>query len=264
MIVWYDNCPFKDMKQRTSPCPRIVGLVGLLALLFSMMAQAENLSVTAPASPSGLAFARYIASLHERDPFTDSGPVGVQIQASLPALYKEASLLTIREIGESERSEYRVLQAEGDAIVIQEVIARYLLVQEQLEELPLSSIAVTPANYKFRYKGEVGAGSTLAYIYEITPRKKRAGLIQGQLWIDSVTGDAILQTGHFVKAPALLAGKIEVVRNTELLEEDQRIRFTHVTIETPNAGRGELNIVEKPLAVGRDVLHPQSLPLARQ
>jgi len=94
-----------------------------------------------------VAFARYIASIHERNPFTESGPVAVEIQASLPGLYKESRVLAIRQTGESERSEYRVLQIEGDATVVQEVIARYFQVEEQLEDLPVSSVTITPANY---------------------------------------------------------------------------------------------------------------------
>jgi hypothetical protein len=214
-----------------------------------------------PASSAGLAFARYVASVHERDPFTEAGPVAVKIEASLPGLYKETRFLAIRETGESERSVYRVLGIEGDAIVAQEVLARYLLVEEQLESLPLSSVAITPENYKFQYKGEIGTGSALAYVYTISPKKKRDGLIQGQLWIDSETGAAILQEGRLVKSPSQLPGKIEVVRSTQLLDGSPQVRSTHLTIET-RAGRGELTIIEVPLSALRPERGPESVPLA--
>jgi hypothetical protein len=214
-----------------------------------------------PASSAGLAFARYVASLQVRDPFTESGPVAVDIEASLPGLYKETRFLAIRETGESERGEYRVLGIEGDPIVAQEVIARYLLVEAQLSDLPPSSVAITPENYKFQYKGEIGTGSALAYVYSITPKKRRDGLIQGQLWIDSETGTAILQSGRLVKSPSQLSGKIEVVRSTQLLDGNPRIRSTHVTIET-RAGRGELTITEIPLSALLQERGPESVPLA--
>jgi hypothetical protein len=233
------------MKQTTTSFPKVVGLLGFLALLIPMSAPAENLSMVGPASSAGLAFARYIASIQERDPFNESGPVAVEIEASLPGLYKETHFLAIREIGESEHREYRVLQVEGDAIVAQELIAPYLRVQDQLENLPLSSVAITPANYKFHYKGEVGTGGALAYVYQITPKRKRDGLIQGQVWINSVTGAATLQAGRFVKTPSPLLGRIELVRETGLLR-GKCIRITHVTIETPRAGHGELTITEIP------------------
>ena len=230
----------------------VFGLLGLFALLPPVNARAEGLSIGPPASTQSAAFARYIASIHERNPFTESGPVAVEIQASLPGLYKESRVLAIRQTGESERSEYRVLQIEGDPTVVQEVIARYFEVQEQLEDLPVSSVAITPANYKFRYIGEVGTGATSAYVFRITPKKKRAGLIQGQLWIDSLTGAAVLLAGHFIKTSSAFIGRVEVVRDTKLLDGHPCVRITHVAVETRQVGHGELTIAEFPLLAADD------------
>ena len=55
--------------------------------------------------PESIAFARYIAWLDARDPFTESGPVALAIAATLPGLDKTGSLLAIREVGESERKQ---------------------------------------------------------------------------------------------------------------------------------------------------------------
>jgi hypothetical protein len=142
------------------------------------------------------------------------------------------------------------------------VIARYLRIQEQLEGLPLSSVEITPANYRFHYKGEVGTGSALAYVYQITPRKKQAGLIRGELWIDSGSGAAILQARRFVKTPSPFLGRIDIVRDTQLLEGNHRIRTTHLSFET-RAGRGELTTTEIPLSAPEQEHRLKSVPLAR-
>jgi hypothetical protein len=243
-------------------CRSFLGLLLLLALN-PRNAPARDLYVPAPASPQILAFARYVASIRERNPFTESGPVLVGIDASLPGLYKHSRLLAIGQTGELERREYDVLEVAGDATVTQEVIARYLVMQEQLENLPLSSTEITPANYKFHYLGEIGTGdSNSAYVYRIIPRKKRDGLIQGQLWIDSVTGAAVLQTGYFVKTPSSFTGRIDLVRD---IQRQDGYRITHVTIQTPWAGRGELTITELPLP-GTEEEHQhglKSVPLAQ-
>jgi hypothetical protein len=252
------------MEQTSTLSLTSVGLVAVLALLPPLNTQAETPPMLSPASSAGLAFARYITSVQERNPFNDSGPVAVEIEASLPGLYKEARLLATRDIGESERSVYHVLQIEGDAIVAQEVIARYLRMEELLEDLPSSSVEITPANYKFHFKGEVGTGSALAYVYTITPKKKRDGLIQGQLWIDSVTGAAVVQAGRFVKSPSAFPAKIKVVRETELWNGNPAIRTTHVTIDTPHAGLGELTITELPLNTQEPDYRPKSAPLAQK
>ena len=57
-----------------------------------------------------------------------------------PVCTKRAWVPAIRQTGESERSAHRVLQIEGDPTVVQEVIARDSEVEEQLEELPVSSV----------------------------------------------------------------------------------------------------------------------------
>ncbi|HVO97613.1 MAG TPA: hypothetical protein VMT15_06075 [Bryobacteraceae bacterium] len=227
-----------------------------------MHAPAQDL-INPRASGQSVAFARYIASMHERDAFTESGPVAVEIDASLPDLYKQSRLLAIRQNGESERSEYRLLQIEGDATVAQEVIGRYLTLQEQMEGLPVSSVAITPANYKFRYLGEVGTGNTSAYVFQIVPKKKRHGLIQGKIWLDSVTGACVLQAGYLVKTPSAFTGRIEVVRDTKLLAGSPYGRITHVTVETPHAGRGELTITELPLIPAGAEAEPKSNGAAR-
>ena len=82
--------------------------------------------------------------------------------------------------------------------MMQEVVARYLQIAEQIEDLPFTATAITPANYKFRYLGEIGKAGAAAHRFQITPRKKRHGLIQGELWIDAATGTEVLQTGSLI------------------------------------------------------------------
>ena len=120
--------------------------VSLLLLLIAANGPAADFSMRVLGPPQSLAFARYIASLQNGDPFTESGPVLISIEASLPKLYKEAALLAIRELGENERSYYSVVQIEGDGAVTDEVIARYFALHQQIEKVPVSSIAISLAN----------------------------------------------------------------------------------------------------------------------
>jgi hypothetical protein len=220
----------------------------MLALVIPIASHGATITVAPPGTGQSLAFARYIESMHDRNSFTESGPNLVAIEASAPGLYKESRMMAIRQTSQSERPEYQVVRMEGDAIVMHEVVANYLKTNEQMEGLPFSSVAITPANYKFRYMGEVGAGDTSAYIFQIVPRQKRDGLIQGELWIDARTGQEVLRKGRLVKTLRSCAGKIEFVRDTTLLDGSPVIRVTHVTLETRRIGRGELTITELPLA----------------
>lgn len=221
--------------------------LALFALIIPGGTAADTLTIAQP-TPRSLAFARYIASVHRRDPFTESGPVAVVIEASLPRLGAESRLLAIREISNSERFEYKVLGSEGDAMVTQELIAPYLAEEREIENLPVSSMIMTPSNYKFRFLGEAGTAGSPAYVFRIVPKTKRAGLLRGELWLDSETGLAIVQAGHFVKTSSKAIHRIEMVRDTKLQNGSPYSRITHVAIETRRAGRGYLTITEFPSA----------------
>jgi len=201
--------------------------------------------LTVDESVPALAFGKYLASLQERNPFTESGPVGMEIEASLPGLAKEGRMLAVRQTGASERTEYNVIQFDGDSTVKQQVIARYLAAEEQAEALPYSTVAVTPTNYKFRYVGSVVNNGTTVCAFQIVPKKKRTGLIRGQIWIDSATGIPVHQAGRFVKRPSVFIRKIEVTRDTNLRDGPPYTRVTHVFIETRLVGRAELTITER-------------------
>ena len=192
------------------------------------------------------AFAQYVASQDQRDSLATPGPTGVVIEAALPELYKSATLFGIRSPGEGANKNLQVLQIEGDGTVAQEVIDRYLAHKELFDAIPSPSVAVTPANYKFRFAGEVKTGDSAAYMYNITPRKNHPGLLEGQVWMDSTSGHEVMLTGHLVDLPAS-AGLISIVRDTKIMEGSALIRVTHVTFSIPQLGRAEVITTELPL-----------------
>jgi len=216
---------------------------------------ADDLSVTP--SPQSVAFARYVGSLENRDPFTESGPVAVSVQASAPDLYKESALLAIRRTGDNQRSEYLIAGIEGDGAVVEQVTARYFKLQEEIDNLPKSSVLVTPENYKFRFRGEVKTGAGRAYVYDITPRKHRRGLFKGQIWIEADTGAELLVSGRFTDAP-YKNESITFVRETKL-DESGYVRVTHLSFAVPLLGRSELTIEERPLRIA-ELPMPQGSP----
>ena len=220
---------------------------GLLVLLIPASASAQRVPIVQTTTNQSIAFARYIAWLHAPDPFTESGPVALAIMGSLPGLNKQGGLLAIREVGESERSQYGIIGLQGDSIVLERVIAPYLEAERKSEDQPLSSVLITPLNYKFRYAGAVETGDRTAYIFRITPKKDRAGLIRGELWIDSVTGAPVLVTGHLVKTPSTSSGGIDIVREITFVDGHPFGRTTHMSIETRPVGLAQLTIIESPL-----------------
>jgi len=219
-------------------------LSGLLALLIPLSAPAGDLS-PAPTSAEALAFARYLASIQEADPWTESGPVEVVIEAWLPSLHKASRLVAVRNTSESEHREYFVLNCQGDAAVLTKVIAPYLSAEEELENLPVKSVMITPTNYIFRYAGVARTEDPTAYAFQIAPKKKRSGLLRGELWIDGTTGTVLAQAGHFVKLPSRSIRRMDIVRYTKL-DGDGSVsaRITRTAIEMRRIGRAYLTMTE--------------------
>ena len=227
----------------SSQARRHIWTVFLLIVSIGPCARAADLSISLSDPSRELAFARYATSHVERDPFKQSGPVGVSIEASLPELYKSAALLAVRKQGEDKRSELHVLQIAGDGTVADEVIERYFALRQEVDILPLSSVAITPSNYKFHYAGEVKTGGAAAYVYDITPKKNRPGLLLGKIWMDAETGDEVMLSGHLMDLPAS-GGRVDVVRDTELMNGSALARVTHVGFTVPLIGRAEVVITE--------------------
>jgi hypothetical protein len=211
-------------------------------------------AVAQPASSPSLALARYIASLGHTMRRAEWQTVTVEIEASLPGLAKQGRLQAIRRSGASGRPEYQVLHIEGDSIVKQQVIARYLTAEKEAEAIPKASVTVSPANYKFRYVGSIASSGTIVYVYQVTPRKKRAGLMEGQLWIDAGTGLAVHQGGHLVKKPSIFVRRVELVRDTRLRDGAPYLQTTRLTIDTRLVGRAELTIREHPYTDSEQVI----------
>jgi hypothetical protein len=203
------------------------------------------LASTAMSSTAGasLAFARYTASLEQASPW---GLETVDIEASLPKLAKGGRLRAIRRLLPLGRPEYQVLEIAGDSTVKQQVIVRYLSADVRAAAIPPCLVAITPANYRFRYKGAVKTGEAVAYAFLITPRQKREGLIKGELWLDAETGSIVRQSGYLVKRPSIFVKRVDVTRETALRGGIAEMRVTHLSIDTRLVGRAELTIRERP------------------
>lgn len=222
----------------------ITSKVALIVVLMGA-ASGQQINIDNADNAPNLAFARYLSTLQERNPFTEAGPVAIEVDASVPGLMKQARLSAIRETDDSERSAYKNVKAAGDSMVQHQVIARYLEAQQQADALPYSSVAITPANYKFRYLYSMTDEETTLYVFDIRPRHKRIGLIRGQLWIDSATGIAVRSQGVFVKRPSVFIRGVQVQRDVDHDGAVPRIRTTHVSVDARLIGRAELTIKEQ-------------------
>ena len=238
----------------------------LLMLMGASACAAPPTNIDSPSTrtPQGLAYGsdspeatlgRYLTLLPQRS-VADSGNIGVEIEASLTTTDRSAHLQAIRHQGTAESigSTYQILVLEGDSTVKQQVIARYLTAQSDAEAIPSASLAINAENYRFHFLRSFATGRGVTHVFEIVPKQKRAGLIRGELWLDAVSGLAIRQSGILVKWPSVFVRKMEIARDTELVAGRPSLRTTHISIDTRLAGRAELTVSERPLALAAGAL----------
>jgi hypothetical protein len=216
-----------------------------LVLLLAPPLRSANGSIMDATTQAAIAFARYTAAADEASPWSLES---VEIEASLPKLEKQGRLRAVRRLLPLGKPEYRVIETAGDQIVRQQVIVRYLSAELKAADIPASSLAITPANYKFHYKGAVESGDTVTYVFLITPRKKREGLIKGELWLDGETGVAVRESGYLVKGPSIFVKRVRIVREKILRAGLAEEQVTHLSVDLRLVGRAELTIHEHPCA----------------
>jgi hypothetical protein len=164
----------------------------------------------------------------------------VDIDAELPRLKKAGRLRALRKISRLGKITYKALGFSGDNTVKQEVITRYLAAESEAREN--GTIAITPANYKFRYAGRIEQNHQAMQVIAVTPRKKAVGLFKGELWIDTATGMPVRESGEFVKSPSVFLKKIEFVRDYELRDGVAIPSRIRTTVETRVIGKAQLLI----------------------
>jgi hypothetical protein len=122
------------------------------------------------------------------------------------------------------------------------VIARYLAADVEVQGNEESSLAVTPVNYKFKYKGLLNQDGRDVYIFGLTPKKKRVGLYKGELWLDAETCLPVREAGRLVKSPSIFIRQIEFVREYDIHDGVAIPLRIQSTVETRLVGKAELTV----------------------
>jgi hypothetical protein len=220
-----------------------VGWACPVAAPFTQPALVDGDMVVNAGPAPAIVLARFVARQQAADGW---GIETMQVDASLPGLKKEGRFRAIRRILPGGRRNYDVLEKSGDATVFKQVIARYVNADEEAADIPASSFAITPENYKIRYLGDLRLTTGIAYAFRIVPRKKAEGLINGVLWLDGGTAVAVRESGYLAKSPSIFLKRVYVTRENELHDGDVGAKITHVNVEARFVGRAELVVVERP------------------
>lgn len=164
----------------------------------------------------------------------------IEIDAALPKLRKTGRLQALRSISKLGQITYQGLRFIGDNTIKKDVIVRYLSAERQTRDV--SALAITPKNYKFKYKGLVERDRQLVHVFQLSPRKKMVGLFKGELWVDSSTYLPVREAGRFVKNPSIFLKKVEFVREYEIRDGVAIPSHIESTIRTRFWGPAQLSI----------------------
>jgi len=225
-----------------------VSAILLAASTITLRADAGDSSDDANGSSKAI-ISRYLEATNQQPVRAHS--MEVEIDASVPSLKEHGKLRALRKISKVGLITYRVLGFQGDNTVKKEVIARYLQAEQQTQSDP--GLMLTPANYKFKLKGERQAeNNETVYMFQVSPRKKRVGLFKGEMWLDASSYLPVLEKGRLVKNPSIFFKKVDFERAFAIQNGVSVPAHMTSTIDTRVVGKVELDINYTSVSEGAD------------
>jgi hypothetical protein len=180
-----------------------------------------------------------LASSRDQQPECSDSVFTVRINASLPALRKQGSMGGLKLISQTGQIVYRGLRFTGDDLIKTAVIGRFLANDTNPPE-PADKVGITQQNYLFAYDKTSDYNGLIAYVFRLKPRRKRAGLFQGELWLDANTAQPLRLWGDLVKSPSIFIRSFRFVQDYQTVAgRSQPLRLL-LTARTRIAGTVEM------------------------
>ena len=183
---------------------------------------------------------KYLQATQGHDSGLRGASMEVNIDASVPKLKEKGKLRALRRISKVGQITYRTLSFQGDSTIKNQVIARYLSAEQQGQGD--QDIAITPKNYKFKFRGEKSIAGQRAYVFQLSPVKKRVGLFKGEMWLDERTCLPLMEKGRLVKNPSVWFKQVDFERGFSIQNGQSLPTYVSSVIDTRLVGKVELNI----------------------
>ncbi len=194
-----------------------------------------------PDSVGNAILGRYVTATQTQQASMRGMKMDVDIDAQLPKLKKQGRLHALRSISQVGRVTYRALGFTGDNTVKKDVIARYLTAEVQAQGNG-QDLSISPANYKFKFRGLQSHEGQQVYVFNVAPRKKEVGFFKGEIWLDKDTCMPVRESGRFVKNPSIFFKKTEFVRTYQMQNGISVPRHIDSVVQTRIVGPVELSI----------------------
>jgi len=109
---------------------------------------------------------------------------------------------------------FKPIRFVGDTFVKLNIIAR--LLQSEVDHMSKDDVAqtaISAANYRVSYKGEIDIRNHPVHVFQVKPHKKRPGLFKGRIYLDAHTGTLLRAEGRIVKSPSHFVKHVEFVED---------------------------------------------------
>lgn len=219
---------------------RFVALpAAILVFACKMWAAAEGAG--SPDVASNDILTRYLAAEQTHGEALRGASMDVDIDASIPKLKEHGRLHALRRISKIGAVTYHAITFQGDNTIKHQVIARYLDAERRTQSD--ESLALTPVNYKFKFKGECATRTREhVYVFALAPRHRQLGLFKGELWLDAKTYLPVYEKGRLVKNPSIFFKKVEFERAYSIETGFPVPVRTASVINTRLVGKVQLNV----------------------
>jgi hypothetical protein len=184
----------------------------------------------------------YLQATQAQQSALRGGTEEVDIDAAVPKFQKHGKLHALRSISNLGKITYKALGFSGDNVVKTEVIANYLKAEVESAAKEPSEVALSPQNYKFKFKNTQDWNGHQVYVFHVNPREKKVGLFKGELWLDAQTYMPVRESGTFVKSPSFMLKKVQFVRMYDLQNGVSVPQRTESQVETRFFGKVELSV----------------------
>ena len=176
------------------------------------------------------------------------------IHAELPDTAQQGEFELERKYSAPHTLLFKPIRFVGDKFVKSSIITRLLQSEvDHVEKDDVAQTAISPANYKFSYKGRADGQGRLVHVFQVKPRQKRVGLFKGRMYLDAYTGSLVRVEGSIVKSPSFFVKHIQFVQDYAEVES-----FT-LPVHVHSEARARL--------VGRtiiDITHSHDVPVPAQ
>jgi hypothetical protein len=228
--------------------PPVKGVVPPFPLILTASQPVPTLDLAAelPLMAPDLALATYQKRAAQQASALASYSAVTTVRAELPDSSQQGEYELQRRFEAPHTLQFTPVHYSGDGFVKNNIITRLLQteVDHVMKDDP-SQTAITPANYKFSYRGLSRLNDRTVHAYQVKPHKKRPGLFKGRVYLDAHNGALVRVEGSIVKSPSFFVKRVDFWQDYMDVQSFTLPAHIHSVAKARIVGRTIVDIVHR-------------------